>query len=114
MPSILETVAMDAQANAKQFADWLDNNNMKVGVFQIGPYQITESANATVGLTTELLEARRYRVDVQVNILTASAHPTTKALVLTAMAILVVRAPAVVAPLLSVARDVPKGAPFDP
>jgi len=108
MPSILETVAMDAQSNAKQFADWLAKNNMKVGVFQIGPYQVSEAANATVGLTTELLEARRYKVDVQVNILTATPHPTTKgALVFTAMAMLIVRAPAIVAP------GAVLGAPFE-
>lgn len=108
MSSVLHQVAIDAQANCTQFADWLTKNNMRVGIFQIGPYQVTEPANATVGLTTELLERKGYKVDVGVNILTATAHPTTKALVLTALAVLVVRAPAIVAP------DGYRGAPFDP
>ena len=121
MASILETVGLDAQANCSQFADWLARNNMKVGVFQIGPYQVGEGTNATVALTTELLERKGYRVDLSINILTVSANPIApKSILITAMAILVVRAPLIERPPTLEAHmygrqlDGSHGVPFEP
>jgi len=99
MPTIAETIALDAQANCTQFADWLKKQKMAVGVFQIGPYQVSEGANATVAMTTELLERKGYRVDLSINILTVSANPIApKSILITAMAMLVVRAPLIERP----------------
>jgi len=89
---IREQVALDAAKNCKQFIDWMTTERMKVMLFQIGPYSISDGPNTLIGTTVEMLEDKGYKVDVQVNVLTAAPGPGGQP-VLAAMAMLTVRAP---------------------
>jgi CheY-specific phosphatase CheX len=111
MPNVLPQVALDAQKNFTQFASYMEENAQRVALFQIGPYQVGEAANAMVALTIELLEHRGYKVDVTLNVLTATPGPSGA--ILGAIAMLVVRAPAIVAPGVAYSQ-MQRGAPFDP
>ena len=90
---IREQVALDAASNFKQFVGWMTAERMKVMVFQIGPYKVGDGPNALVGVTVELLEEKGYKVDLSVNVLSATPTPDGQGLTLAAIALLTLRAP---------------------
>jgi hypothetical protein len=98
---IREDIAINAQQNANLFRDFMMRERLKVCIFNLGPYLVTDTAHALVGMTAEILEGQGYNVELSPQILSMDAEPAPggkTVIKMKGLTVLTVRAPVIIAP----------------
>lgn len=98
-----EEIAINAQQNANLFRDFMVRERLKICVFNLGPYLVTDAAHVLVGMTVEILEAQGYNVELNPQILSMDAEPGPggkTVIKMKGLTVLTVRAPVIISPAL--------------